>query len=254
MIDLHNHILPGLDDGPATLEEALAVARGAVAAGVRTIVATPHIDHVYDVQPEAIPAAVASLSSVLAAEGIELELKAGGEVALSRLNDLDADDRLAAQLGDGPFLMLESPYAATELDFDTHAYRLRMHGQDLLLAHPERSPLFQREPERLARLVDAGVLCSISAGSIVGDFGRRVRAFAIKLLGDGLVHNVSSDAHDDRRRPPDIRSRLERAERTLPGVAAQADWLTDGVPAAILAGAALPPRPALTLRRRRRPF
>ncbi len=255
MIDLHNHILPGLDDGPETLEGSLALARAAVTGGVRTIVATPHIDHIHDVQPDAIPAAVKSLSDVLAAEGIELELEFGGEVALTRLNDLGTEDRLAVQLGDGPFLMLESPYATTGLEFDSQAYRLRMQGQELLLAHPERSPLFQREPERLVRLVDAGVLCSISVGSITGEFGRRVRAFALKLLGEGLVHNVSSDAHDDRRRSPDIRVRLETAERTVPEIGAQAEWLTEAVPAAILAGAALPPRPsAAPPRRRRRVF
>ncbi len=250
MIDLHNHILPGLDDGPETMAGSVALARAAVAADVRTIVATPHIDHIYDVQPDAIPDAVAAL--VLAAEGVELELRCGGEVALTRLNDLGAEDRLAVQLGDGPYLMLESPYATTGLEFDSRAYRLRMQGQDLLLAHPERSPLFQREPDRLARLVDAGVLCSVSAGSISGEFGRRVRAFALKLLGEGLVHNVSSDAHDVRRRTPDIRARLKTAQRTVPEIGAQTEWLTEAVPAAILAGAALPPRPSAAPRRRRR--
>lgn len=252
MIDLHNHILPGLDDGPETMAGSVALARAAVAAGVRTIVATPHIDHVYDVQPDAIPDAVAALADVLAAKGVELELRCGGEVALTRLNDLGAEDRLAVQLGDGPYLMLESPYATTGLEFDSRAYRLRMQGQDILLAHPERSPLFQREPDRLARLVDAGVLCSVSVGSISGEFGRRVRAFALKLLGEGLVHNVSSDAHDDRRRTPDIRARLETAQRSAPEIGAQTEWLTEAVPAAILAGAALPPRPSAAPRRRRR--
>jgi tyrosine-protein phosphatase YwqE len=79
-----------------------------------------------------------------------------------------------------------------------------------------------------------------------------VRGFALKLLGDGLVHNVSSDAHDHRRRPPDLRMRLKRAERALPGLAAQIEWLTDAVPAAILAGTELPPRPAAVPGRRRR--
>ncbi|MDQ6751680.1 MAG: phosphotransferase [Actinomycetota bacterium] len=251
MIDLHNHILPGLDDGPHTLEGSLALARAAVAAGVTTVVATPHIDHVHEVQPAAIPGAVLALTDALAAEGIELALEAGGEVALTRLDELDVDDRQAVQLGEGPFLLLESPYATTGLDFDSRVYQMRMQGQELLLAHPERSPLFQREPARLARLVDAGVLCSISAGSITGEFGRRVRTFALKLLRDGLVHNVSSDAHDDRRRPPDIHARLQGAERAAPGLAAQAEWLTERVPAAILAGAALPSRPPDAIRRRR---
>jgi protein-tyrosine phosphatase len=250
VIDLHNHILPGLDDGPEALEGSLALARAAVAAGVRTIVATPHIDHIYEVSPGAVGAEVEALSAELAREGIGLELAAGGEVSLSRLNELDEEDRAAVQLGAGPFLMLEAPYV-TGLDFDLQAYRLRLQGQEVLLAHPERSPLFQREPDRLARLVDAGVLCSMSAGSIAGEFGRRVRAFAVRLLGDGLVHNISSDAHDHRRRPPDVRSRLQRAERALPGLSAQTPWLTEEAPAAILAGEELPPRPPAARRRRR---
>jgi protein-tyrosine phosphatase len=251
VIDLHNHILPGLDDGPQELEGSLALARAAVAAGVRTIVATPHIDHIYEVSPTDIPAAVDALSAELAREEIGLQIVPGGEVSLTRLNDLDEEDRTAVQLGDGPFLMLEAPYATTALDFDLQAYRLRLQGQHVLLAHPERSPLFQREPDRLVRLVEAGVLCSMSAGSIAGEFGRRVRAFAVRLLGDGLIHNVSSDAHDDRLRPPDLRSRLERAERVLPGLGAQAPWLTEEAPAAILAGQELPPRPPAARRRRR---
>jgi protein-tyrosine phosphatase len=254
VIDLHNHILPGLDDGPGTVEGSLALARAAVAGGVETIVATPHVDHAWGVRPDAIPAAVAALAASLAQEGVQLELRSGAEVALTRLTDLEADERDSVRLGDGPYLLLESPYATSALDFDAHVYRLRMQGQELLLAHPERSPLFQREPERLARLVDAGVLCSVSAGSIAGEFGRKVRTFSMALLADGLVHNVSSDAHDDSRRPPDLRDRLARAEHDLPGLGAHAEWLTESAPAAILAGEPLPPRPTAPVTRRRRLF
>jgi len=112
-----------------------------------------------------------------------------------------------------------------------------------VLAHPERSPLFQQEPERLARLVDAGLLCSLTAGSISGTFGSPVRRFSIELLREGLVHDLSSDAHDQRARPPGIGAALATAEDELPGISAQSEWLTELVPAAILAGEALPPRP-----------
>jgi len=254
VIDLHNHILPGLDDGPATMEDALELGRVAVAAGTRTIVATPHIDYSFRVDPAAVSSALGALRERLSAAGLPLTVLAGGEVAMTRLVDLSHGDLDAVRLGGGPFMLLESPHTTSMLDFDAQVLRLLMDGEKIVLAHPERCPLFQRSPERLARLVDAGVLSSITAGSLGDRFGRTTRRFALRLLEDGLVHNVASDAHDTRRRPPGIRAGLAHAVQELPGLAGQIDWLTREVPEAVLAGAPLPPRPAPVGRMRRRLF
>jgi protein-tyrosine phosphatase len=242
VIDLHSHVLPGLDDGPASMAGALAMASAAAAAGTTTLVATPHIDNRYNVTPADLPRRAAELAAELRKEGIELNVCIGGEIALSRLPDLSPEELDGLRLGGGRHLLLESPLSPAAGDFDTLLLRIHARGESILIAHPERSPMFQREPERLVALVEAGLLCSITAGSIRGQFGEAVRRFTIEILRAGLVHDIASDAHDDRHRGPSLRDVLLDAEHDIPGISGQSDWLTSSAPAAILAGEPLPPR------------
>ena len=250
MIDLHCHLLPDVDDGPATLEESLALARAACEAGTRTMVATPHLDHYWRVEPEAIAPAVQAVQGALAAEGIPLEVRAGAEVALPRFTELSPGQVEMARLGDGPYLLIESPHTPAAGDFHTFVALIASRGQPVVLAHPERSPSLLRRPDRVAGMVAEGVLCSITASSLTGAFGERARELSLRLLREGLVHNVASDAHNAGRRGPSLLDGLAAAEDELPGVMDQADWLTSEVPQAVLAGEELPPRPRLPRRRR----
>lgn len=240
MIDLHCHVLPGLDDGPASLEQALAMGAAAAAAGTTAIVATPHLDNVWRVRPEIIPQRAGDLAAALRSQGIDVEIIAGAEVAISRLADLSAEQLDEVRLGTGPYLLLECPLAPTAGDFDHLLMRIHDREESIVLAHPERSPLFQQEPERLVRLVREGLLCSITTGSMRGDFGRLVRRFTLELLREGLVHNVASDAHDQLARPPGLADAFTSIEGELPGISGHSEWLTSLVPAAILAGEPLP--------------
>src|SRR5947209_12194694 len=190
------------------MSDALALASAAATAGTTTLVATPHIDHQWHVRPELIPRLAAALRAEMRNEGIELELRTSGEVALSRLADLTNEQKRALRLGDGPYLLLESPLTPLAGDFDLLLGTVLRRGESVVLAHPERSPLFQQEPERLLRLVDAGLLCSISTGSLRGDFGELVRRFTIELLRDGVAHDLSPDAHDSLLRPPGLADAL----------------------------------------------
>jgi len=109
-----------------------------------------------------------------------------------------------------------------------------------VLSHPERCPAFHLDPAVLERLISAGMLGSLTAGSLIGRFGRQVKAFANQLLADGLVHNVASDAHDVDRRPPEVLEPLRSA-----GLGdADVDWLVSAVPHAVLTGEPVPARPA----------
>src|SRR3989440_2629904 len=218
------------------MEETLALARAAVAAGTRTIVARPHIDHRWGVDPAQIEPGVVEVRSALAEAGIELEVLPGAEVALARFVELSQEERDGLRLGDGPYLLLESPHTEAAGNFDSYVRQLLDRDEDVLLAHPERCPTFLRRPERLERLVNAGVLCSITAASVSGRFGSAVRALALDLLRRGLVHNVASDSHDAEKRAPGLREGIESAERELPGIGAHTGWLTEEIPAAILAG------------------
>jgi protein-tyrosine phosphatase len=245
VIDLHCHVLPGLDDGPRGLQDALATARVAVASGTATLVATPHIDHHWNVDPIDVRRRAGILAQELGSEGIDLDIRTGGEIDLSRLADLDPREIDAVRLGDGPYLLLECPHSPSAGDFDALMLSIHARGQPIVLAHPERSPLFQSEPERLIRLVDAGLLCSVTAGSLRGQFGEQVRQLTLEMLREGLVHDVASDCHDPVRRPPGLSEALEDAGREIPGLDGQSEWLTRLAPAAILAGDPLPPRPSM---------
>jgi protein-tyrosine phosphatase len=174
---------------------------------------------------------------------IALAVLPGGEVAMGTARELDDDVLRAFCLGGGTCLLLESPYGGELPWLEDLIADLRERGFRPLLAHPERSPLFQDDPDRLARLVERGVRCTVNAGSMTGRSGDAVRACTLELFRRGLVHAVSSDAHDNSRRPPRLREGFEELERDLPGISTAIDWYTDRAPAAILAGDPLPERP-----------
>jgi protein-tyrosine phosphatase len=245
VIDLHSHILPGVDDGPPTMAGSLELARAAVGAGTRTILATPHINDDAGIEPAGIAAGIAELREALADADIPLEVLPGGEIAIWRLIDLDDDTLRALALGGGPYLLVESPFSPVVGDFEPMVLDLHARGHRVLLAHPERCPAFQRDPARLERLAGAGALLQITSGSMTGAFGSTVRRFTVGLLREGLAHVVASDAHDHVRRPPGLRAGFPALERELPGIGAQARWFTEAVPRAVLDGSPLPERPEL---------
>ena len=241
VIDLHCHLLPGIDDGPATVEDALAMARAAVALGTRTIVATPHVSARYPNSAARIEEARAELAAQLRANEIPLEVLAGAEIALSHLIDLGEGELARLGLGGGEWLLVEPPFSAAAAGIDELVLELVNAGHRVVLAHPERCPAFQREPRTLDALVDQGVLMSLTAGSFVGRFGSGVRRFAGTLVHSGVVHNVASDAHGAEGRSPSIARELEQA-----GLGALREWLTVAVPGAILEGSStIPPAPEL---------
>jgi protein-tyrosine phosphatase len=242
MIDLHAHILPGLDDGPESLDDAVAMARVAAAAGTRAIAATCHINRLFGLGPAQLEPARAALASRLAEERVELELLAGGEVAPDRLPDLDDETLTRIALGGGPYVLLECPFTPVDGAMEPLVADLHDRGFGVLLAHPERSSTFQRDPARLAALVDHGALAQVTTGSLAGDFGETARRAAAAMLQQGLVHVLASDAHDPVYRSPDLRATGNVLDD------AQADWMTRAAPAAIVAGRALPDRPPPRLR------
>jgi protein-tyrosine phosphatase len=244
VIDLHTHILPGVDDGPRTLEGSLDLARAAVAAGTRTALATPHVNDDRSIDADRVAAGLSQLRPALAAAEIPLDVLPGGEIAIWRLADLDDAALRSLALGGGPYLLIESPFSPVVGDFEPLVLDLMMRGHRVLLAHPERCPAFQRDPARLGRLVDAGVLVQVTAASMTGGFGSTVKRFTTDLLRQGLAHVVASDAHDAAKRPPG-----QVAGFTVLGLEDQREWMTELVPRAVLDGEPLPERPPLPRRR-----
>jgi len=251
VVDLHAHILPGIDDGPATSAEAVAIARAAVAGGTRVLAATPHVNTRFDPSPERIEQELAALRDVLAAEGVQLELVGGAEVAQARLPDLDDGALRALALGEGRHVLLECEPPGRDVEADVGDLLARGHG--VLLAHAERCRVFRADPTLVARLVDAGALVSVTAASLTGAFGRGPKGLALALLERGLVHDVASDAHDPVHRSPDQRAAGRVIARMRGG---DAWWrrVSSDVPAALLAGEVPPPPPGEPPAQRRSPL
>jgi protein-tyrosine phosphatase len=244
LIDLHCHILPGIDDGPVNFDFSVAMARTAEEAGIHVMVATPHVRSDFPTEPEQIASGVRELNDALAAEDVELRVLAGAEVALQKAAELGEATLSELCLGSGNYLLVESPYRSIDIDLEGILRDVQARGFRPVLAHPERCPIFQRDPDRLVRLVNGGTLCSITAASLAGRFGTTVRKFSLELLYDGLVHDVASDAHDHLHRPPDLLTGFESAEADVPGIRGQASWFTVTAPVAIVTGReSLPPRP-----------
>jgi protein-tyrosine phosphatase len=252
VIDLHSHVLPGLDDGPSNLEGSVALGRAAAEAGTRVLAATPHVrdDHPFPLQ--AIAERVNEVNAALAQRAVPLEVVAGAEVAVSKAVDLETHELRRLCLGDGPYLLVESPYTYAPGLLERVLFDLQSRGFKPILAHPERSPSFLSDIDRLARIVERGVLCSITAGSMAGAFGSTVQRFTADLFSRGLAHDVASDAHDANRRPPGLGEGFARLDKSLPGLVRQIDWFTVAAPAAVLDGGELPPRPDPILPRRSR--
>jgi protein-tyrosine phosphatase len=242
MIDLHCHVLPGIDDGPETIEGSVVLARAAAAAGIETIVATPHVNGRYRNDSATIAGLVDELNGRLRADGVAVEIRAGAEIAITRAAEIDPRELERLSLGGGPWLLIEPPFVEVAAGLEAAVRELQRQGHLVLLAHPERCPAFHRDPEMLEAIVAAGALTSITAGSLSGQFGSSVRRFALELVGKEMVHNVTSDAHDPDRRPPGIAPEIEQA-----GLGQLREWLTRAVPAAILAGAEIPPRPDVSI-------
>jgi protein-tyrosine phosphatase len=244
VIDLHCHLLPGIDDGVATTEEALALARELATVGVRTVAATPHLrdDHPA-VRPEELAERGADVAEEVRSAGIDIEVLPAAEIDLVRaLEASDEELRLASYGQRGTDILLEAPYGPLSAVFEEQLFRIALRGVRILLAHPERNPTFQRDRPRLAELVRRGVLLQVTASSLLP---RRHRSptgeLARALVSDGLAHAIASDAHGPRDRGPDLLRDGVAEARSLLG--AGADWLVEDAPRAILAGEALPARP-----------
>lgn len=215
MIDIHCHVLPGIDDGPATKAEALALAQACVADGIRHVVATPHVfPGRFNNNRANISQQCMKFRQVLVAEGIDLELSFAGEVRLSH----EVIDMV--QRGEIPFLgtvggwrtmLLELPDAQIPLGSVNLVRHLAGLGIRPILVHPERNKAIMDKPERVEAFVDEGCYLQITAASVAGQFGPRVCAAVDFMLEREWVNAVASDAHNLVGRPP----RMTEARKML---------------------------------------
>jgi len=232
VIDLHCHILPGVDDGALDFEDSLGLARQAVNDGIERVCATPHIRHDHDVRIEEVASRVEALNSRLHAEGLPVTVLSGGEVAETAVEDLSEEELVRVALGDGHWVLLEpvpGPLSDTLLARVAH---LAERGHRTLIAHPERH-LSTDMHERIAALIAAGALVQATADF----FLREHTAEGMRALAEaGLVHVLSSDAHSSHGGRP---LHMNEAFEVLAGietVAPHIEWMRDTAPQAIVEG------------------
>lgn len=203
LIDLHCHILPGIDDGAKTMDESLAMARAAVDDGITHILCTPHhLNGQYINNRQEVIEKVASVQAAIDAEGIPLELYEGQEVHLNEEipEQLRNKNILCADLSDKYFL-LEFPANDIPAFAEPLINEVLVMGKTPIIVHPERNGKFIDDPNRLIPFIDMGCLAQLTAPSICGHFGKKIQKTAEIMLDHNMVHMMASDAHNVTTRP-----------------------------------------------------
>jgi protein-tyrosine phosphatase len=232
--DIHFHLLPGVDDGAATLEESVELARLAEADGTAVIVATPHIASEYVTDPSDLPERVAEVSARLRLEGVEVDVRCGGELRHDMVGRLGQTDLTTIAVGPpgSSWILLEAPFEGLGEELHSAADELRDRGFAVVLAHPERSPVMMADnAASLRRELAAGSLLQVNAWSLAGGYGAEAERHALWLVGAGVVTCLASDAHPGWRGPA-LGVGLEKASWAL--TRARARMLTDSAPRALL--------------------
>ena len=244
MIDLHAHLLPGLDDGPATLRESVALARAMVADGIATAVCTPHMAEAWPTTAAQVREGVAALRAELEKECVALELATGGEIALPFLAGMSDEDLAGASLGGaGRWLLVELRGGGWPLGLAERLADLEIRGFGVVFAHPERAEFVQRAPDRLHDLLGRGALMLLSAGSLLGEYGPRAAKTAVTLLRGGMAHLIASDAHSADERPPRLAEGLAMAAAELHVEPEALAWMVEEGPRLVIEGRPVrPPR------------
>ena len=197
MIDLHCHLLPGIDDGPENMEESLALAQSAVDQGITHVLCTPHHNNGrYENPKSSIIAAVAELQIALDEAQIPLTVLEGQEVRITGelIKDLNEDNLLFTDLND-TYLLIEFPSGDVPAFSETLLFELRGMGKIPVIVHPERNRFFMEDPDRLIPFLEMGCLAQLTAPSIVGIFGKKIQKTAHEMVDRNLVQMVASDAH-----------------------------------------------------------
>lgn len=225
VIDLHCHILPGIDDGADSLAEALAMARIAREEGIQKIVATPHLyrEGVDAGSLGLMEEKAGQLREALLRHGIEIEILAGAEVHISHnLIGEIRNNRMSLVLHGSSYMFVEFPAEHIFPGVKNLFFDLMTEGITPIIAHPERNRVFARQPALLFELVQMGALGQANSGSLTGLYGMNAEETAFRFLDWNLIHFIASDAHNARSLPPKLREAVGRVEAVMGGERARA--------------------------------
>lgn len=203
MIDLHCHLLPGIDDGSPDLATSLEMARIAVADGIEIVACTPHIyPGLYENDGPGILRGVATLQGLLGEHGIALQLVAGADAHLVPGMVEKVRGGAVPTLAGSRYLLLEPPHHVAPPGFEEAVFQLVAAGYVPVITHPERLTWIADHHASFTRLVRGGAWLQVTAGSLTGRFGAEARYWGERLLDEGAVHLLATDAHSPARRAP----------------------------------------------------
>lgn len=208
MIDIHNHILQGVDDGSRDIEMSLDMARIYLANGIKKVIATPHYIEKDSLSLDRNKKALEVLREALEANDLDLEVYLGNEVYVSMDIVKDIEEKRVATLNASRYILLEFPMNDIPIYADTIIYELLINGYIPIIAHPERYIKIQEDPNILFDFIKKGALAQLNLPSIEGFYGRKARQTAELLLKNKMIHFVGSDAHSNRKRSPEVREAL----------------------------------------------
>ncbi len=215
-VDLHVHILPGVDDGPEDWDDAIQMARLAQEEGITAVVATPHnVGFGQVLNRNLVFSLVEELKGRLAQENVGLRVFPGIEVLLMPEVFRLLEEGKVFTINGSRYILVELPYAFYPVYSEYVLFKLLEQGYKPILAHPERYAYFQARPELLRPIVKMGVLLQLTSGSITGELGSRARETARFFLQEGMAHIIASDAHSARWRKPTMREAFEEASRIV---------------------------------------
>jgi len=227
VIDLHCHILPGIDDGASDLSVSLEMAKASVAQGVSIVACTPHIlPGLYHNSGPSIREAIRQLQALLDEEGIPLRLTTGSDAHMTPDFIAGLRSGRLLSLANSRYVLVEPPHHTAPPQLEDFFFKLVVAGYVPVLTHPERLSWVPSRYETIQRLVKAGVWMQITAGSLSGAFGRNPLYWAHRMLDEGCVHLIATDAHDAERRRPDLAAGRDLAAKRVGADEAQRLVLT----------------------------
>jgi protein-tyrosine phosphatase len=215
MIDIHSHILPGVDDGAQTIEDAITMANAATSEGITKIIATPHHkNRHYENPKQKILQHVDQLNAVFKERNIPLTVLPGQEVRIygDILKDYE-NGELLTLANESPYLFIEFPSNHVPRYAEQLLFDIQMKGLVPIIVHPERNVEISENPELLYRFVEKGILTQLTAASVAGYFGKKIKKFALQTIEANLAHFIASDAHNTTNRGFHMREAYDVIEK-----------------------------------------